>query len=78
MPIKSFTVGVKHHVNLGNYESMEVEAQVTLEAEDLSMTICRVQAQEALTTLLSDSFEAQRKPSWFSQIATKKITVMGR
>lgn len=70
--IKSFTVGVKHHVNLGNYESMEIEAQVSIDVEDLEADHARVAAQAMLTTLLADSFEAQRRPLWFSQIATKK------
>lgn len=73
--IKSFTVGVKHHVNLGNYESMEVEAQVTLDVEALDVVGARVEAQELLATLLNESFEAQRRPAWFAGIPAKRARV---
>lgn len=70
--IKSFVVGVKHHVNLGNYESMEVEAQVTMDCEDADFGTVKAEAQEALRTLLSDCFHEQKQPSWFNEIALKK------
>lgn len=70
--IKSFSVGVKHHVNLGNYESMEVEAQVTMEIEELDFETVRVEAQDALRTLLAESFKAQKKPVWFAEIPSKR------
>lgn len=71
--VKSFTVGVKHHVNLGNYESMEIEAQITLDIEDMGYVEARTEAQEALGTILNDTFQAQRKPPWFAEIASKKV-----
>lgn len=71
--IKSFTVGVKHHVNLGDYESMEVEASVTTELkEGESIVPARTRAQELLRDLQAETFEAQHKPSWFKRIMTKQ------
>ncbi|HEX8837680.1 MAG TPA: hypothetical protein VF748_12140 [Candidatus Acidoferrum sp.] len=70
--IKSFTVGVKHHVNLGNYESMEVEAQVTVDVEDHDWEIVRQQAQDGLKQLLSDSYRLQKRPEWFNEIPSKR------
>lgn len=71
--IKSFTVGVKHHVNLGDYESMEVEASATIEMKDgESIVPARIRAQEILKDLLAETFEAQHKPSWFERIMTKR------
>lgn len=77
--IKSFTVGVKHHVNLGNYESMEVEASVTMEVNVVdgilgdAMMAARDDAQEALSILQNDTFHAQKSPEWFSEIPMKKL-----
>lgn len=70
--IKSFTVGVKHHINLFNYESMEVEAHVTLDCEDMDFASMKVEAQETLRTLLSDTYHEQKRPVWFDEIASKK------
>lgn len=68
MVIKSFTVGVKHHVNLGNYESMEV----TMDVDDLNFKNAISEAQMALQTLQDRTYEAQKKPTWFANIASKK------
>lgn len=69
--IKSFTVGVKHHVNLGDYESIEVEASVTMgKFEDWH--VATAAAQDALEILLEDTFNKQHKPSWFERIMTKQ------
>lgn len=71
--IKSFVVGVKHHVNLGDYESMEVEASVSIEiSAGESIVPARVRAQEILRELLAETFEAQHKPTWFERIMTKQ------
>lgn len=77
--IKSFTVGVKHHINLGSYESMEVEAQVTKEVKnDDYLDEARSQAQYTLKKILADTFEAQKRPAWFEEIPTKKRWVGDR
>jgi hypothetical protein len=70
--IKEFTVGVRHVVNLGNYETMHIEAAVTVNVEDIDWIKARAVAQESLTQLLQESYDAQANPSWFSQITSKK------
>jgi hypothetical protein len=71
--IKEFSVLVSHTINLGNYESMSVEAGVTVSVEDSDWETVRMQAQEALKTLLQDSFNEQAGPSWFAQIPSKRL-----
>jgi hypothetical protein len=70
--IKDFKVAVSHTINLGNYESMRVEAEVTVDAEGLEWEEARQDAQEGLKTLLADTFKSQCRPEWFSQIASKR------
>lgn len=71
--IKSFTVGAKHHVNLGDYESMEIEGSISIEMKDGESIIpARIRAQELLRDLLAETFAAQYKPSWFERIMTKQ------
>jgi hypothetical protein len=72
MSIKEFTVGVRHVVNLGNYETMHIEAAVTVNVEDADWIRAREEAQGSLTWLLFDCFEKQANPAWFSQIANKR------
>lgn len=76
--IKSFTVGVKHHVNLGSYESIEVDTQVTMDIEDMDFDAVRVEAQNALRILQNETFLAQHKPSWFDKIPLKKARTENR
>jgi hypothetical protein len=71
--IKEFSVLVHHTVNMGNYESLHVEAGVTVSVEDSDWETVRMQAQEALKTLLQDSFNEQAKPSWFAQLPGKRL-----
>lgn len=71
--IKEFTVGVKHHVNLGDYESMEVQASVTVNIEDDDFLEARAGVQDALKLLLADSFQSQKHPEWFAEIPRKKM-----
>ena len=75
MSIKEFTVGVKHHVNIGDYESMEIEALVTFDVEDEDFQALRKDAQAALKLLLAESFEAQKNPKWFNEITRKKFKI---
>jgi hypothetical protein len=70
--IKEFKVAVSHTVNLGNYESMRVEAEVSVDAEGLEWETLRQDAQEGLRVLLADTFKAQVRPEWFAQIASKR------
>lgn len=69
--IKEFTVSAKHTINLGNYESMSVEASVTYSLNG-DYEVSRGEAQKTLETLLSDSFYKQKSPAWFIHIAGKK------
>lgn len=73
MAIKEFTVGVRHLVNIGDYENMTIEASVTLDIEDSDFHQAREDAQCALKMLLDDSFTAQKKPEWFQEIPRKKM-----
>lgn len=73
--IREFTVSAKHTLNLGNYESMSVEASVTYSLNG-DYQIARGEAQEILEQLLSDSFYKQRSPSWFVHIAGKKARMV--
>lgn len=60
--LKEFTVGASHTINLGNYESLRVEASVTVviqEGEDYGTL--RENAQKDLRTLLEQTYVAQRK-----------------
>ena len=75
MAIKEFTVGVKHHVNIGDYESMEIQASVTFDDVEDEFAIVRKLAQNALSTLLADSFQAQKNPEWFKEITRKKFKI---
>jgi hypothetical protein len=72
MSVKEFTVGVRHVVNLGNYETMHIEASVTIDSEDGDWENLRSEAQEALRNLLEETFNGQASPGWFSQIGTKQ------
>lgn len=69
--IKEFTVSTKHTINLGNYESMSVEASVTYSVNG-DYEAARGEAQKVLEQLLSDSFYKQKSPPWFVHIAGKK------
>lgn len=72
--VKSFTVGVKHHVNLGNYESMEIEAQVSVDVEDRDFDARIInEAQKDLEILLASTFHAQKRPEWFAAIPAKRV-----
>jgi hypothetical protein len=70
--VKEFTVGVRHVVNLGNYETMHIEASVTIDSEDGDWENLRSEAQETLRNLLAETFNEHASPSWFSQIAAKQ------
>jgi len=60
--IKQFTVGVSKTVNLGNFNSMRVEASLTIEVpEGDDYGLLKMKAQEDLTTLLAETWRANRK-----------------
>lgn len=72
MAIRSFIVGVRHTVNLGAYESMQIEARVEMDIEDMDFGTVKEEAQKTLRTLLSDTFHGQKRPAWFDEIQSKK------
>jgi len=65
--IKEFTIGASHTINLGEYESYKVTAEVTFDVnfnggvEDVrEYAGLRSKAQDALKELLKETYMAQR------------------
>ena len=60
MTISQFSVGTSRTINLGNFESLRIEASVTLDV-DLStdLVTLRSEAQKVLRQLLEDTYNAQ-------------------
>lgn len=57
-----FSVGCSRTINLGNYESIKVEASVTMEIhEESDMGELRERAQKELRQLLEETYKAQHK-----------------
>ena len=65
--IKSFKVGCSRTINLGNFESIRVEAQIEIEVEPEASENTsvwqahRISAQTELRSLLEDTYKAQHK-----------------
>ena len=63
--LKQFTVGAAHTLNLGNYESMRIEASVTWDvpegAEQTEYDRLKTEAQAELRRLLEHTYKAQRR-----------------
>jgi DNA-binding FadR family transcriptional regulator len=58
MKFNEFTIGVSHTINLGNYESLKIEASVTIQPEKGEKeVVSRAQAQ--LRRLVEDTLKAQ-------------------
>jgi hypothetical protein len=60
--ISEFRIGVSKTINIGNFNSIRVEASLTVtvpETEDLA--VIKRRAQEELRALLEDTYKAQRK-----------------
>ncbi|HEY2530301.1 MAG TPA: hypothetical protein VGJ20_20585 [Xanthobacteraceae bacterium] len=58
--ITQFSVGTSRTINLGNFESLRVEASITIDvAETDDMVQLRSQAQQMLRQLLEDTYNAQ-------------------
>jgi hypothetical protein len=59
MPVTQFVVGASRTVNLGNFESLRVEAQVTWELDqNLGKAESQAAAQEELRQLLEQTYRA--------------------
>ena len=65
MMITAFTIGTSRTINLGNFESLRIEASITVDVEvtDDSSDYKRatVAAQANLRELLEDTYRAQTK-----------------
>ena len=62
MKIPQFSVGTSRTVNLGNFESLRIEASVTIDLSDednADMATARSNAQKFLRQLLEDSYRSQ-------------------
>lgn len=60
--IKEFTVGASHTVNLGNYESLRIEASVTVTVNDGDdLASLKEAAQTELRDLTEKTFVAQHR-----------------
>lgn len=57
-----FSVGCSRTINLGNYESIKVEASVTMEIhEETNLEELKQRAQVELRSLLEETYRAQYK-----------------
>lgn len=70
MIIKEITVGAAHTLNLGNYQSMRVEASMTVIIPEGfgdtgnnagNFDMIKIEAQTELRRLLEETYKAQRK-----------------
>jgi len=60
--ITEFRIGVAHTMNLGNYESMRIEASVTYSVEEGEDTsFLKTHAQQELKNLCRETYLAQRR-----------------
>lgn len=58
MKFKEFTIGASHTFNLGNFESMRVEASVTVSVDGTEKEVVS-KAQTQLRRLVEDTLKAQ-------------------
>lgn len=61
MKIESFTIGVSRTINLGNFESLRVEAQLTVNPDTESLELAKAQAQQQLRQLLEETYRSYEK-----------------
>jgi hypothetical protein len=60
--IKEFTIGKSHTINLGNYESMRIEASVTVTVNDGDdWPALKDAAQRELRVLLEETYRQHRE-----------------
>jgi hypothetical protein len=60
--ISQFSIGTSRTINLGNFESLRVEATITVDCpEDGDFTQMRLAAQTQLRQLLEDTYRAQHE-----------------
>ena len=57
--IKEITVGASRTINLGNYESMQIQGSCTIEVDDPSqVNFAREQALQEIKTQMNDAYRA--------------------
>jgi hypothetical protein len=63
MILKQFMVGCGKTINLGNFQSLKIEAQVFIEVREGENNLdgLKIEAQEELKHLLEQTYKAQRK-----------------
>lgn len=59
--IREFTIGTSHTLNLGNFESLRIEAQITVNVPEGDFEDLKRSAQIELRQLLEETYRAQRK-----------------
>lgn len=60
--ISQFSVGCSRTINLGNFESLRIEATITIDIpEDSNIENLRDKAQSELRQLLEDTYRAQHR-----------------
>lgn len=58
--ISQFTIGTSRTINLGNFESLRIEASITVTVpEDNSFSSMKAPAQEQLRLLMEETYRAQ-------------------
>ena len=61
--ITQSSIGLSRTINLGNFESMRIEASVTVDIDPNieSLDDCKIGAQRELRKLLEETFRAQNR-----------------
>lgn len=60
--IRQFTIGASHTLNLGNFNSYRVEAQLVVEVpEGDDFEVLKDKAQSELRRILEETYKAQRR-----------------
>jgi hypothetical protein len=59
--ITQFSIGTSRTLNLGNFESLRIEASVTVDCEPGEFEQMKIGAQIALRQLLEETYRAQHE-----------------
>jgi hypothetical protein len=59
--ITQFSVGTSRTINLGNFESLRIEASITIDCEPGDFEAAKTSAQVQLRLLLEDTYRAQHE-----------------
>lgn len=62
LKVIEFKIGAGHTVNLGNFNSIKIEAGLTIAVQEGSdLLALRTQAQDVLRNMLEETYRAQRR-----------------